>query len=213
MSKNLLPNSIDAHGLFGQVLVRTGVPESVLKKITPEMNKEAVAPPIVAPSMAKVDLARGRVTETIMTLKLKDSRGRLRSYLTEDSPDAWVSSAVEAKGAHLGLGWSELGAVLGENPEMVKGKANIRSACARVTYLWDLTHGVVIRWDLDGRFRIAKDDERERYANWFVRFLVGAAKRAKLTAWGHMPDPDRQLTQVIPLFGELPERLDDKPTA
>ena len=59
-------NSIGAHSLFGQVLVRTGVPESVLKRITPEMNKEAVAPPIVTPSMAKVDLARGRVTETII---------------------------------------------------------------------------------------------------------------------------------------------------
>ncbi len=201
-------NIVEPHSLFGQVPVRTGVPESVLKKITPEMNKDAPAPPIVAPHMAKIDLARGRVTETILTMKYRDARNRERSFLSEDSPAAWVSSAVEAKGAHIGLGWAELGAVLGENPEMVKGKANIRNACSRVTTLWDMTHGVIIRWDLDGRFRIAKDNERERYANWFVRFLVGAARRAKRTAWGHMPDPERQLTQVIPLFGELPEKLD-----
>jgi hypothetical protein len=200
--------TLEANTLFGQVPLRNGVPESVLKKITPEMNKDAPAPPIVSPSMAKIDLARGRVTETIMTLRYKDARGYERAYLNENSPASWVSSAIEARGAHIGLSWDELGAILSQDPERVKGRANIRSACARVTYLWDMTHGVVIRWDLDGRFRIAKDHERERYANWFVRFLVGAAKRAKRSAWGHMPDPELEYIQALPLFGDMRKELD-----
>ncbi len=189
--------SLNPHGLFEQVPMKNGVPESVLKKITPEMSRYAETPPLVPPHMAKIDLACGRVTQTILMLPGK------RRLMREDSPAAWVSSALEAKGAHLGLGWAELGSILGQNPEMVKGKANIKNACKRVSTAWENSHGVTVRWDFEGRFRVAKDNERERFANWFMRFLVGTYKNARVQVWGKLPDPERQLVQEIPIFGEL----------
>jgi hypothetical protein len=182
---------------------RAGVPESVLKRITPEMSRDALQPPIVQPSMARIDLACGRVTETITLIKIKGVDGKLRPLIKVGSPAYAVSVALEQKGAHLGLTWAEIGRQLGEDPTRVRGKANIRNAAARVTEVWERSHGVLVKWDFEGRFRLVRDNERARHGNWFMKFLKGTFTTARRQIWGRLPETDNQLVQQIPIFPEL----------
>jgi len=188
--------------LFQTHISRSVIPKNVLARVTPTLHPGCAAP-IVSPSEAKFDLMTGRVTERVISIRVKGEK-KSSALVRLDGDVYRLLCALEQRGFHIGLTNKEIAAVLEKEWEFTAHYFVLKSTMRRVRKVLLMTHGILVASDWRGNFRLIQNNELAYLASRWSDGVRAYLTSARDVIWQRAPQPKRELMEAVPLW-ELEE--------